>query len=271
MHAFAFISCVLVLTPPPTTPKHLTVPTRAELDAITERGRQLSAYDVAAWHATDAMIAQKPDASSVVRYIAHKTPNGWVVEFGKFTPTKDKFLVAFEAVQGETPETFTAQKFDPPKPMGGFTFFAARAVETALADFRTHTRIHNVAVLPAPFGKLWVYVYPAQTSVDFWPAGGDVRYHLSGDGAKILEKRRLHVSIIDLPMPKKGEKFSSSIQSAILDNIPEDTDVFSVLSRHTHIPEYIVTQKFVYRIETNGVIHYAGLTGKPTGKANQIR
>src|SRR5215470_18399509 len=57
-------------------------PSREELDAITERGRALAAYDQAAWHSTDAVLALKPRGGAVTHYIPRRTPTGWVVAFG---------------------------------------------------------------------------------------------------------------------------------------------------------------------------------------------
>jgi hypothetical protein len=48
-------------------------PSKTELAEITERGRQLAEYDIAAWHATDAVLAMKPTEGGVARYIAKKT------------------------------------------------------------------------------------------------------------------------------------------------------------------------------------------------------
>jgi hypothetical protein len=44
--------------------------------------------------------------------------------------------------------------------------------------------------------------------------------------------------------------------TAILDDIPEDTDVFHLLARRPSVPEYVATPKFVYRIEPDGTIIY---------------
>src|SRR5258707_12538702 len=40
-------------------------PSKAELEAITRRGRDLAGYDAAAWHASDAVMARKPKPGSV--------------------------------------------------------------------------------------------------------------------------------------------------------------------------------------------------------------
>ena len=42
-----------------------------------------------------------------------------------------------------------------------------------------------VAVLPAEKDQFWVYVLPAPTKAGVWPLGGDVRYRISPDGAKV--------------------------------------------------------------------------------------
>ena len=47
-------------TDPPEGP-----PSKAELAAITRRGRDLAGYDAAAWHASDAVMARKPKPGSV--------------------------------------------------------------------------------------------------------------------------------------------------------------------------------------------------------------
>ena len=57
-------------------------PSQADLDAITARGRLLAEYDVAAWHATDAVLATVPPDSlkgTGAHYLARKTDAGWVV------------------------------------------------------------------------------------------------------------------------------------------------------------------------------------------------
>src|SRR5947208_9224578 len=76
-------------------------PAKEVLSAITERGRSLAGYDDACWHASDALVAKKPKAGSVARYIARKTDKGWTVAFGKLGAERDRFLVAYEATQGK--------------------------------------------------------------------------------------------------------------------------------------------------------------------------
>lgn len=225
----------------------------AELAQITERGRNLAEYDVAAWHGSDAVRALQPTAGSVVRYIAKRTDNSWTVAFGRLNETRDRFLISYEAIQGSTPREFKAVKVGPPKEDVGFFLFAARAIDTSLADFKGEARPYNVAVLPAPSNQLYVYVLPAQTQNGVYPLGGDVRYLISGDGLKIIEKRQMHKAIIEFSMPGTVQ---AGFHTAVMDQIPEDSDVFHVLARKPSVPQLIATSLFVYQIEPDGKIRY---------------
>ena len=235
-------------------------PSKAELTEITERGRLLAEYDLAAWRATDAVIAMKPAAGSVVRYLARKTNDVWSVAFGRFNEKGDKFLIAYEASQGLGSKEFTVKKYDTPKEDAGFYLSAAKAVETALTEFSGESRPYNVAVLPAKSGQMYVYVVPAQTKHGVYPLGGDARYLVSQDGSKIIEKRQLHKSIIEFATPPDAQKVEAGYHTAVLDDIPEDTDVFHVLARKPAVPEWIATKQYVYRIEPNGTINYVMTT-----------
>jgi hypothetical protein len=178
------------------------------------------------------------------------------VAFGCFNEKRDKFLIVYEANQGASPKEFSVKKYDVPKEDTGFYYTAAKAVETALADFRGENRPYNVALLPARLGQMYVYVVPAQTKQGVYPLGGDVRYLMSQDGSKIVEKRQLHKSIIEFATPPEAQKVEAGYHTAVLDDIPEDTDVFHVLVRKPSVPEWIATQQYVYRIETDGTTNY---------------
>jgi len=230
-----------------------TPATEAELAQITERGRNLAAYDVAAWYGTDAVLALKPAEGSVVRYIAKQTGDRWTVAFGRLNEARDKFLIAYEATQGSTPKEFKASSLGPPREDTAFFLFAARAIDTALADFKGEARPYNVAVLPAPSDRLYVYVVPAQTQNGVYPLGGDARYLISGDGLKLIEKRQMHKAIIEFSGASNAE---AGYHTAVLDEIPEDTDVFHVLARRPSLPEWIATKSFVYQIQIDGSIKY---------------
>jgi len=106
--------------------------------------------------------------------------------------------VEYEGIQGTTLQEFTVRKADPPREDTSFYLAAAKAIETALQDFRGEQRPYYVAVLPAPSERLYVYVLPAQTKAGVSPLGGDVRYLITADDRRIAEKQQLHKSIIEI-------------------------------------------------------------------------
>ncbi len=227
--------------------------------AITFRGRLLAEYDMAAWHATDAVEALKPDKSAAPVYIARKIDAAWEVAFGRLDEKRDRFLVVYQASQVGGPKQFTVRKLDPPAEDQGFYLAAAKALVTALRDFGKQGRPYNRYVLPAEKHQLYIYFLPAQTTNDVYPLGGDVRYLISEDGSAVVEKRQMHKTIFEFDMrdtAAKLKKIESGIHTHVLSNVPEDSDVFYVLSRTPSIPEYVGTlDKKIYVIQVDGTIY----------------
>ena len=232
----------------------VTLPATQELMAITERGIALNEYDQAAWHATDAVQTANPKTVEGQRYIAKKENGRWTVVFGKLSADKSLFQIYYEVAQQIKPQEFKVKEETPERADNGFYLVAARAIEVALGDFRGEKRPYNEAVLPAPQDQLFVYVYPAQTKARVYPLGGDVRYLISSDGTKILEKRQMHKTILETPSPDKGKKLAAGFHSHVLSDLPEDTDVFHVLTQDPRMPEIVGTAHFTYRVQTDGAI-----------------
>jgi hypothetical protein len=240
--------------------KAQTAPSAAELAEITERGRALAEYDQAAWHATDAVQTANPKTVEGQHSIAKKENERWTVVFGALNADKSKFLISYEAAQLAKPKEFKVTKDEPAKEETTFYLFAARALEMALADFGRANRPYNAAVL-AVTGReakdqpelLYVYLYPAQTKAGIYPLGGDVRYLVSADGMKILNKRQMHKTVLDVA-PVKGKKMVAGYHSHVLSDIPEDTDVLHVLQQDPPLPEMIMTSHFRYEVAADGSI-----------------
>jgi len=230
----------------------------AELAGITERGRALAAYDVAAWHATDAFVAAtSPQDRQRVRYfIARKNGSAWEVVFGDFNQARDRFSILYEAQQGSSPTDFTLKSYEQPKDVSGFYLLAAKALELTRSDFQHESRPYNFAVLPADAGQLYVYSYPAQTDAKIWPLGGDVRYLISSDASAIVERRRMHSSIIEFSKPPQMEKVDNDLHTAVLDEVPEDSDVFFTMSRQPAVNHFVISKHFVYLLYPDGKAIY---------------
>lgn len=229
-------------------------PTSAELAAITERGRLLYEYDQAAWHATDAVQTANPMTVEGQRYIAKKENGKWIVVFGKLSDDRSRFDISHEADEQATLRVFDVQKEPGERQDEGFFLFAARAIDVAIRNFGGSMRSYNVAVLPAAADQMYVYLYPAQTKTRVYPLGGDVRYLLSSDGTKILEKRQMHRTIIENHVSKQVKKVVAGYHIHVLSELPEDTDVFHVLTQDPPVPEMVATPHFVYRVSSDGAI-----------------
>jgi hypothetical protein len=234
------------------------LPSSAELAAITARGKMLEEYDVASWHATDVFQDLKPEKGSTRFYIAKRLPTGWEVVFGRMSDARDKFLIVYRATQGTQPEFFTIKKLDPPAEDTDFYLSAAKAFETALKDLGPVNRPYNAYAVPSEAGQLFVYLLPAQTQNTIYPLGGDIRYTFSADGGTLIEKHPMHKTILDIdyaPAANHGKKTVSGIHTHVLSDVPEDSDVFHVLTRKPSIPEYIGTMdKKIWVIQTDGTI-----------------
>ncbi|HEY2030413.1 MAG TPA: hypothetical protein VGH20_14505 [Myxococcales bacterium] len=203
-------------------------PTRAELDAVTERGRLLAGFDSAAARATDAVFALHPDPAMMSRYIAIRSDRGWVVEFGKVDG--DVFNVAYEARPGIG--AYKADALVPPRAETGYALTAARALDITAGLLRGH-RPYNAAVLPAGEGRVFVYAYPGPQKGDEIPLGADVRWLVSADGKKVLEERKLHEGVIPSPPPGAA----AQAHTHVLRDAVEDTDVMHALQ--THLPQIV--------------------------------
>ena len=226
----------------------------AELAAITERGRELADYDQAAWHATDALQMANPKTAEGQRCLARFEKGKWVVAFGSLNGDKSKFLIRYQALERDKPQDFALTHHDPPFEDPGFYLYAARALEMSLGDFGGTSLPYSAAVLPASEGQLYVYLYPAQTQPMIYPFGGDVRYLVSPDGTKILEKRQLHKTILETKAALNGGKVAAGRHTHSLSDLPEDTDVLHVLQQSPPVPEMVFTPHFTYEVERSGTI-----------------
>src|SRR5206468_9370783 len=128
---------------------------------------------------------------------------------------------------------------------------AARAMDLALQEFGRTNRPYDVAVLPAEAEQLYVYLYPAHTQARVYPLGGDVRYLVSADGMKISEKRQMHKTIIENQPTQHAKKVAAGYHTHVLSDLPEDTDVFHVLTQDPPVPEMVMTAHFLYQVKTD--------------------
>lgn len=232
---------------------------KKQLDEITERGRMLAEYDRAAWKATDAVMETHPKLGDDSRFACQKADTKWTCVFGHIV--EGKLLIDYKAMQEGTPAEFKVEHQEPPAEDKGFFLAAIRAIFTTMKDFHltAEDRPYNPSVLPGPSGQLYVYIVPAQTQTSVFPMGGDARYLVSADGNTIVEKRQLHKAILEIKTEESGGRTTAGgFHTHVLSDVPEDTDVFYVLSRRPLVPEYIGTgdkkNLIIYEVDTYGSI-----------------
>ena len=231
---------------------------KAELAAITARGRALAAYDAAAWYGSDAVKALNPPEENMGIYLGNRSDQGWVMGFGRLNDAKDAFLLAFEAVPTQDVTHPSVIAHHPMIEDREVWFHEALAFDKFRSELTGHGRPYNLAVTPAPNGNWFVYSYPAQTDLAVFPYGGDTRFTVSADGVSPLATHKMHMSILENKKPK-GVAVEMTYRTSFLDDAPEDSDVSSVLMMG-HIPMLVVGKNFVYRVEEDGTANYVTTT-----------
>lgn len=242
-----------------------------ELAQIAMRGRLLAAYDQAAWHATDALMAVVgKDTTGLGLFVVRFTPDAFIVDFGALDGSGKAFLTAYEATGRDT-QHFTIRAFTPAQTDTGYLLAAAKAIQLTKSNFQGvsgHT--YNYAVLPNQDGTLYVYWYPAQTT-RIVPLGGDERFMVSPDGVTILEAHRMHRSILYLDPSKGvpgGSRTSALFHTDLFSTVPEDSDVFHVLASSPPVPEYVDAQNMLYAIDEKGNIRFVKQIAAPSPKSS---
>jgi hypothetical protein len=237
-------------TPPPP-------PSQDSLNGISKRGMMLARYHFLAMAAAWSFEAEPGTEDQVPILMVRPDLERAEAVFGRLSDDSTSFLVAYAGLQDEGAATFTIRRNDPPVPDTGYFARAMRAQALANRDFGSWDRPFLSAPILADNGDFWVYVFPAARP-PVYPVGGDYRYRVSSDGRRILDKRRLHNTVQEYRGSSERGEMVAQMSTAVLDDVPEDTDVYHVLTRRPSTPQYIITEGYVFRIEVNGAIRVAG-------------
>ena len=243
-------------------------PTVRALEGITARGRALARFQDAAGRASRALLSIQPDSARVRQYVVRETADGWAVRFGRLSASRDTFFEAYVVTPGASDTAVTVQQRPVNAAAPEVDRAAAAAARVAQEAFGVPTRPYNSFVIPATYGEWWVYLLPAQTDARVYPHGADVRYRVSVDGRRILETRRMHAA---LELVRMDSDATAHAHGAPDHELPEDSDVYFVLTRQPLVPELIETPRYDYRVEVDGSIRYvrhlrSGTAGDRAGR-----
>lgn len=214
-----------------------------EQDAVQlalDRGQSLYAYDQAAWHTTDALTAEVPEATL-------QTIRGWVV-----TPEGDDYRVTYYAGDRGAPHRAvysavwtggTVVRDGKPRTGADSQLSAEEARLVAASDavaeegrLRCTDRRFNRVILPhaGTDGADLVYLLTPQTQAGSVPLGGHYRVEVK-DGDVVTE-RAFTKACLDLPFEDKAKAL---VVSHLLDPTPTEIHFFSVFA--VGKPLYVIT------------------------------
>lgn len=248
----------------------------AQLVAIEERGTNLYLYERALLVSMEALkqsqikagLANVSDGENF-SILVQLNPKGFKTAFGRLGGEKHCYFIDF-LVEGEwqdtQPKTASTGKvvFLSPPQEDQSTFLAmARALnlvkeeKEALLPYKGH----HYAVLPGQSaGSFYVYFYPRPEDKGTYFLGHDLRVKVEADEVK--ERRVMHRTILSFPnkADKQRERLEPvmGVHSAVVDELPEDTDVMHVLLRKPATKEMVITKTYLYEIEKSGRIKYRG-------------
>lgn len=224
--------------------KPSVIPT-ADLATVAARGAEIYAFDQAAWHSTDAMVAHKLPEESM------RAIRGWVVE-----PAGDLLTVTYYGLSGTTPFAIYVAEYRDGKVVddrvpdaGGDRSLSAQAVRMAAAhDVAVAQpfgacveRPFNTVTLPPRPGSniIPVYLLTPMMKRDAYPMGGHHEVDIGPDG-KLLATRDFSKSCLVMERP---EKDATMFVTHLLD--PQPTEMHVYLSLWSGNPVFVGTAKDV--------------------------
>lgn len=246
--------CVLVGHPAPLIAQEISSVEKQLIQTALNRGQLLYSYDRAAWHATDAMLAdaEKRGLTSALPQMV----GGWVV----VGTIHDPKVLFFDQNKSNPRAIFTVQLADGGNRVISTRFTGGaedaaidketqsliRARETALSSITGSKLSHctkgnwNSVVLPPdrPGGPILVYILSPQETIDRIPYGGHYRIEVSADGTA-GPVHAFTKSCIALATSQAKEKSVAVGVTQLVDPTPTEISVFTMFA--AKLPLHILT------------------------------
>lgn len=231
-------AAILALTPPAyaqvQSQPRVSAAEQAAIDLALARGRLIYAYDQAAWHGTDDMLAKIEHPETKVR--------AWIVDGPADAPT----LIFFDQDRDDPHAVYVAQFRDGKLTSGrvlgpgddrtlsparkAMITARARALEAwqAAKPLYCSDKHPNTVVLPPerPGGPFLVYVMTPQTETGSYPFGGHFRVEVGADGT-VGASRSFTNSCLSIPV---SDKDGFVTVTYLLDPVPTEIHVFTAMA-----------------------------------------
>ncbi len=168
--------------------------------AIKARGRMLEEYDVAPWHAADAVQAFEAGERQRSTLLCKKEPQR--LDGCIRAPQSGERQISdslMKQPEGLTPEEFKVREFDPPVDDTDFYLIAARVLDKAFGGFKAAQRPYNAYVFPSEaISRMCICCLRKQTMKFTRLAGMSAySYLFTAYGSSMLEKRTMHKTLLD--------------------------------------------------------------------------
>ncbi len=218
----------------------------AQLREVARRGALLYAYDQAAWHGTDDMVAKLPDFESRV--------GGWIVDgpaeapelvFFDETGTRPVYVARFRDGKLIMSEVFGADAAElgaPRRKLVAAREAALVALDKSDAKRCSKAAMNSVVLPPAAPGEpTLVYFLEPQRVMDAFPFGGHYLFPVDPSG-RAGPMRSFTKTCIELSRAavRKEEEVVALWITHLLDQVPTEIHVFSSLA--TGLPVSVGTR-----------------------------
>ncbi len=214
-------------------------------------GRELYEHDQAAWHATDAMMADiaDPRGEGVHGWITERTPNGIVVLF--VHPDGDELTGVYRVLYREAAIVEHGRVNQP------LTAEETRLYLTRQAAIQTPVErcaeSYNTVTLPrehpdANGADVDVYLMPGMTQNDVYPFGGYYRLGMNSTTHAVVETQRFTNSCIQRStIPPPGVTARALIITQIIGDVPTEVHVF--VSLEARVPVFVSARSGVWEVD----------------------
>lgn len=198
------------------------------LEKISAMGREIHTQDVAAWVATDALLAHLGDAGpgKLAGWIVVPDGAGLLVRFVQLDDEKLTAGFDVRVVDGVAGPVVDVRD----QPLSNVEQARFHARQTAIANLGDLqcTESWNSVVTSDPDGDGWlVWLLAATSRPGVVPMGGHYRFMISADGRSVMRRDQLSVGCLNMSRPPESQgRPTMMFVTHIVSDTPVETHVF---------------------------------------------